>query len=145
MATEEGIVCRINATTAWIATTRSSACENCVSKGSCSTLGSGREMEVQVINTAGAQVGDRVVISFKTASLFKLTFLLYIFPIIAMFAGALLGQTAAPILQFDVTTLSVVCALLFFLLAFGLVRLSGNRLAQKDEYRPKVVRILKRS
>jgi sigma-E factor negative regulatory protein RseC len=102
-------------------------------------------MEVQAVNTAGAQVGDRVVISFETASLFKLTFLLYIFPVLTMFAGALLGQTAAPILHFDATTLSVGGALLFFLLAFGLVRLSGNRLAQKDEYRPKVIRILKRS
>jgi len=145
VATEEGIVCRIDATTAWIATTRSSTCENCASKGSCSTLDSGREMEVQAVNTAGAQVGDRVVISFETASLFKLTFLLYIFPVLALFAGALLGQSAAPILHFDATTLSVVCALLFFMLAFGLVRLSGNRLAKKDEYRPKVVRILKRS
>ena len=144
MATEEGIVCRIDTSNAWVATTRSSACETCASKGSCSTLGSGREMEVQAVNTAGAQVGDRVVISFETASLFKLTFLIYIFPILAMFAGALLGQTASPILHVDATTLSVVCALLFFLLAFGLVRFSGNRLAQKDEYRPKVVRILKR-
>ena len=145
MATEEGIVCRIEATTAWIATTRSSACETCASKGSCSTLGSGRQMEVQAVNTAGAQVGDRVVIRFESASLFKLTFLLYIFPILALFAGALLGQTAAPFLHFDTTTLSVVCAFLFFVLAFGLVRLSGNRLAQKDEYRPKVVRILKQN
>ena len=145
MATEEGIVCRIDATTAWIATTRSGACENCASKGSCSTLGSGREMEVQAVNTAGAQAGDRVLINFRTASLLKLSFLLYIFPILAMFAGALLGQTATPFLNFDATALSVVCALLFFLLAFGLIRLGGNRLARKDEYRPKVVRILKRS
>lgn len=145
MATEEGIVCRVDATTAWIATTRSSACESCASKGSCSTMGSGSEMEVQAVNTAGAQVGDRVVIRFESASLFKLSFLLYIFPILAMFAGALLGQIAAPFLGFDVTALSVTCAFLSFLLAFGLIRLGGNRLAQKDEYRPKVVRILKRS
>ena len=146
MATEEGIVCRIDATTAWIATMRSSACETCASRGSCSTLGSGREeMEVQAVNTAGAQVGDRVVISLKTASLFKLSFLLYIFPILTLFAGALLGQMAAPFLHFDATSLSVVCAFLFFLLAFGLVRLGGNRLAKKDAYRPKVVRILKQN
>lgn len=143
MATEEGIVCRIDAATAWIATTRSSVCENCASKGSCHSMGN--EREVQAVNTAGARVGDRVVISFESASLFKLTFLLYIFPILTMFAGALIGQTAAPFLHFDATTLSVACALLFFLLAFGLVRLSGNRMAQKDEYHPKVVRILKRS
>lgn len=145
MATEEGIVCRIDATTAWITTTRSSACETCASKGSCGTLGGGREMEVQAFNTAGAQVGDRVVISVETASLFKLAFLLYIFPILAMFAGALLGHTAAPFLNFEATHLSVVCAFLFFLLTFVLIRFSGNRLARKDAYRPKVVRILKRN
>ena len=145
MATEEGIVCRIDTITAWVATTRSGACETCASKGSCSTLSSGRKMEVQAVNTAGAQAGDRVVINFRTASLFKLSFMLYIFPILAMFAGALLGQTAAPFLNFDATAVSVVCAFLFFLLAFGLIRLGGNRLARKDEYRPKVVRILKRS
>ncbi|MEW6673192.1 MAG: SoxR reducing system RseC family protein [Thermodesulfobacteriota bacterium] len=145
MATEEGIVCKTDATTAWITTTRSSACESCASKKSCNTLGSATEMEVQAVNTAGAQVGDRVVISFETASLFKLSFLLYIFPILAMFAGALLGQTVAPYLHVDATILSVVCGFLFFGLAFGLIRLRGNRLAQKDEYRPRVIRILKRS
>jgi sigma-E factor negative regulatory protein RseC len=102
-------------------------------------------MEVQAVNTAGAQVGDRVVISLESASLFKLSFLLYIFPILTLFAGALLGQMAAAYLHFDATTLSVVCAFLFFLLAFGLVRLGGNRLAKKDAYRPKVVRILKQN
>jgi len=144
VATEEGIVCRIDGTTAWITTTRSGACESCASKGSCSTLASGRKMDVQAVNSAGALVGDRVLISFESASLFKLTFLLYIFPIMAMFAGALLGQTVAPFLHVDATTLSVAGAFLFFLLAFGLVRISGNHLAQKDAYRPKVFRILKR-
>jgi len=145
VATEEGIVCRVEASTAWITTTPSSACETCASKGSCSTLGGGREMEVQAVNAVGAQVGDRVVISFESASLLKLSFLLYIFPILSMFAGALLGQYLAPFLHLDATALSVVCAFLFFLLAFGLIRLGGNRLARKDAYRPKVVRILRRS
>jgi len=144
VATEEGIVFRIDATTAWITTSRSSACQTCAAKESCSPVGVGADMEVMAVNMAGAQVGDRVVINFETASLFKLAFLLYIFPILSMFAGALLGHAAAPFLNMDATSLSVACAFLFFLLAFGLIRLSGNRLAQKDAYRPKVVRILKR-
>lgn len=145
MATEEGIVTKVVAGIAWITTTRSSACETCSAKGSCSTLESAREMEVQAVNAACAHAGDRVVIYFESASLLKLSFLLYIFPILAMFAGALLGDAAAPFLNLDATTLSVACALLFFLLAFGLIRLSGNRLARKDAYRPKVVRILKKA
>jgi sigma-E factor negative regulatory protein RseC len=145
LATEEGIVCRVDQTTAWITTTRSSACETCASKGSCSTLGSGKEMEVQALNAARAKVGDRVMINFETASLFKIAFLLYIFPILMMLCGALLGQYTAPILGLNVTAVSVLSAFSFFLLAFVLVRSKGNRLAQKDEYRPRVVRILKKS
>lgn len=144
MATEEGIVCKVEKTTAWITTTRSGACETCASKGSCSSLG-GKEMEVQALNTAGAKIGDRVMINFETASLFKIAFLLYIFPILMLFCGAILGQYAAPLLNLNVTLVSVLAAFSFFLLAFVLVRSRGDRLAQKDEYRPKVIRILKKS
>ncbi len=143
MATEEGMVTKVGATTAWITTKRSNACETCASRGSCSTLGSGQEMEVEALNAAGAKVGDRVVINVETSSLFKLSFLLYIFPILCLLAGALLGQAAAPFLDLNATALSIVSAFSFFLLAFLLVRSKGNQMAQKDKYRPKIIRILK--
>jgi hypothetical protein len=52
-------------------------------------------MEVEAINTARARVGDRIVLNIQTGSLLKATFLLYVFPILAMIAGAVLGQTVA--------------------------------------------------
>jgi len=105
----------------------------------------GQEMAVQAVNSAGARVGDRVLVGCASFSLFKLSFLLYIFPILAMFGGALLGQYLAALCHADATLSSVIGAFLFFLLAFAVVRLNGNRMAHKDEYRPKVVRILSRS
>ena len=54
-------------------------------------------MEVEAFNTADARVGDRIVLNIKTASLLKATFLLYVFPILAMIAGEVLGQTVAVI------------------------------------------------
>ncbi len=144
MATEEGIVHRTEATTAWITTTRSSACETCAAKGSCSTLERGEKMEVKALNTVQAQVGDRVAFSVQNRSLLKLAFLLYIFPILALFAGALTGQEAASFFAIDATLLSVISAFSFFLSAFGLVRAIGKRLAHKDEYQTRIIRILNR-
>ena len=36
-------------------------------------------MEVEVTNTVGAKIGDRIVLYFETSSLLKAAFLLYIF------------------------------------------------------------------
>jgi sigma-E factor negative regulatory protein RseC len=85
LATEQGVVLRTDSEAAWVKTVRSSACEDCTARGSCHTTGGGQDMEVKAINTAGASVGDRIVLSFETASLLKATFLIYVFPIILMF------------------------------------------------------------
>ena len=45
-------------------------------------------MEVDAVNSVGAQVGDRIMLYFETGSLLKATFLLYIFPILCMLLGA---------------------------------------------------------
>ncbi|MBL7207354.1 MAG: SoxR reducing system RseC family protein, partial [Desulfobacterales bacterium] len=70
MATEEGIVIKINSSTAWVKCTRSAACESCSAKGFCHTMGGGDDdVEVEAINAVGAKVDDRVTISFETSSL----------------------------------------------------------------------------
>ena len=143
MATEEGVVLRIDSRTAWVKTQKTNACEGCSSRGACSVMGGGEDMEVQAINAAGGQVGDRVVLSFDTSSLLKASFLLYVFPIICMLLGAFAGMQVAPAVNFDTSIVSAICAFLFFGLSFLFVKSTGNRMAQKDEYRPKIIRILK--
>ncbi len=143
MATEEGIITRTDATTAWVKTTRSGSCKTCASRGSCSTAENGKEMEVAALNTAGARVNDRVVISFDAASLVKISFLLYVFPILCMIAGAVLGQRLAPLPGLDESAASVVCGILFFALAFVIIKIQGKKLAGRSDYRPKVIRVLK--
>jgi sigma-E factor negative regulatory protein RseC len=146
MATEEGIVTKIDSTTtAWVKTTKSGACEACSARSSCHSLGGGKEMEVEAINRAGAQVGQKVVLSFDTSPLLKATFLLYVFPIIAMIAGAFVGQKLAPNFNFDTSFLSAIFGFLFFGLTMLFVRSKGNKLAQRDEYRPKIIRVIGQS
>lgn len=144
MATEEGIVIAVGASTARVRTIRSGACDTCASRGACSTASGGKEMEVEALNVAAAKLDDRVVVRFDSASLLKISFLLYIFPVLSMIAGAVLGHLATPKLGFNGSTLSVVCGIAFFLLAFVFIKSREKKMAGKDTYRPKVVRILKR-
>ncbi len=140
MATETGTVTKTDADTAWVRTKKSSSCAGCASKDSCSTLG-GREMEVAAINTVNAREGDTVVIRFETGSLLKASFLIHVFPIICLIIGAFIGQKFAPDYGLNPSFLSPVLGFLFLGLSFIFVRKAGNKMSEKDEYRPKIIRI----
>lgn len=144
MATEEGIVFKMGspgAGTAWVKTTRTSACQSCSSRHACHVEGGGKEMEVEAINTADAQVGDRIVLSVSSSVLLKASFLLYVFPILAMIAGAALGQTMAVIWGRDPSGFSALFGFLFFGLAFVIIRAAGRRLSRNVGYQPEIIKI----
>ncbi len=142
MATEEGIVLKLHdSTTALVKTKRSSACESCSSKDSCQTTGGGVNMEVEVVNIAGAKVGDTVVIEVQASSLLKASFLIHIFPILCLVAGAVVGQEIAPTYNWDLSTASALTGFLFFSLAFLIIKVVGKKMASKDAYKPKVIRV----
>jgi sigma-E factor negative regulatory protein RseC len=142
MATEEGFVIKLeSAGTARVKTNKKSACKGCASRDSCN--GMGNEMEVEALNPAGAQVGDRILLRIETASFLKATFLLYVFPIIWMIVGAVIGQRYAPHLKMDASGLSALLGFLFFFVSILFVKFKGNRMATQSAYRPKIVKILK--
>ncbi|MGD2186017.1 MAG: SoxR reducing system RseC family protein [Desulfobacterales bacterium] len=143
MAAEQGVVLRTDAEIAWVKTIRSSACEGCTAKGSCRTMGGGQEMEVKALNPAGARVGDRIVLSFETRSLLKATFLIYMFPIIALIAGAALGQTLASVMLFNSSALSALLGFAFFFTALYMMKKRANKMAKQNAYQPKITKIIK--
>ncbi len=143
MATEQGIVLRTDSGAAWVKTVRSSDCEGCTAKGSCHTMGGGRDMEVKAVNSAGARVGDRIVLSFETAALLKATFLIYVFPIILLIVGAALGQVLAPLIGFSPSALSVLLGFAFFFTALFIIKARANKMAKKNAYQPKITKIIK--
>jgi len=142
MATEEGIVTAVHTRTAWVKTSRNSACRHCSGRDSCQTQG--KEMRVEAINLADAGSGDRVLISFETSSLLKATFLLYVFPILCMIAGAVIGQNIAPRFHADGSVCSALFAFTFLFAAVVFVKLKGNKMARKSAYQPKIVRVIRK-
>jgi len=144
LATEEGVVLEIiDPTTALVKTEKSAACESCASKRSCQTIGGTNDMKVESVNTVGAKKGDRVVLGFKSSSLLKATFLLYVFPILCLLAGAVGGQEIAPHVGMAPSGFSAVVGFLCFFIAILFIRAKGNQLAEKKDYRPEIIRIKK--
>jgi len=143
MITEEGLVKRTVGTKAWVVTTRSEMCEACASQGACKVLGGGKEMEVEAINAAQAKPGDQVLLTLENQSLIKLSFLVYMFPILALIAGAALGQKVGSLLSINQELASFGLGAIAFGLAFLIVRKKDKKLEQTGSTIPRVARIIK--
>jgi len=144
LATSEGIVTKVNSSTAWVKCAKSAACESCSAKGFCNTAGgSDDDVEVEAINAVGAKVDDRVTISFETSSLLKVSFLIYMIPVLFLIPGVIIGDKIASILNYDQSIFSVLGGFLFLFAAFFFVKAKGKDLSKKDAYQPKIIRILR--
>jgi sigma-E factor negative regulatory protein RseC len=140
MITENGIVTSANASTAWVKTIRSSACESCASRDTCGTAENHKEMIIQVSNTLMVEEGDRVLVGLETRPIMVLTFFLYVFPVILMIIGALAGENMGPYLGMNPSFASVISGFLFFAIAFVIIRIKHNSLSRKKEYKPFLIR-----
>ncbi len=99
--------------------------------------------EVEALNKAGAKVGDRIQLMVGTGAVLKAISLLYLFPILSMIGGGVLGDWMAPGLGLHPSVASAMMAFILFAVALLIVRLSGQRMARKEAYRPKIIRILR--
>ena len=140
MATEKGIVTQTGLGTAWVKTLQSEACEGC---SSCGTCGAQRpDSEVEVINEVGARVGDRILIDFKTSAFLKVTFMLYIFPIICLTLGAMLGLQVAADYGYDESACSALLGFAGFFISVFIIRAAGRKMATHRNYRPQITKVL---
>jgi sigma-E factor negative regulatory protein RseC len=148
MAIEEGIVVKVaeqKTPTAWVKTIQSNTCKACASRDSCMES-KGNEREVEALNLVNAKVGDLIQISIDTKALLKATFLLYVFPILCMLIGGIIGHVIGLSRGMANTSpISALVAATFFFGAMIIVRLRAGRMALKLEYRPKITRILSRA
>jgi sigma-E factor negative regulatory protein RseC len=101
------------------------------------------DVEVEAINAVGAKVNDRVSICFETSSLLKVSFLVYMIPLLFLILGVIVGDKIAVLFNCDQSIFSVLAGFLFLFAAFFFVKAKGKELSKKDAYQPKIIRILK--
>ena len=140
MIKENGVVTRADSSRAWVKTIRTEACEHCASKDSCGSSGSFEEVIITVKNTINVKTGDHVIVGLETNPMLLLTFFLYVFPIISLTIGAIIGNSIALSLHKDPSLVSMAIGFLFFGLAFCLIRLKNNSLSKKKKLQPFLVR-----
>jgi len=88
--TQDGVVTRIiSHSMAEVAVTRMTACGgNC---GSCEACVFQSEMKVAAINSAGATLGQRVVIESQSAKVYRAIVLVYVMPLVLFLLGYILS------------------------------------------------------
>jgi len=136
VASEEGIVTEVRGASAQVRTVKSEACEACSAKGFCHD--GGRDMLVTALNVARARPGDRVRLEIATGAFVKVMFLLYIVPVAALAAGALVG------LALGGDGAAAMGAIVGFALAVVFVRARGRRMGSMDVYQPRIVKVVRR-
>lgn len=99
MIETEAVVVKIEHAVAYVQAERKSSCSGC-SESSCGTsvLANffGQKAPLyRASNEVGAKVGDRVVVGMNESALFKGTLLLYLFPLLLLFVGAVAGNALA--------------------------------------------------
>ena len=80
---------------------------------------------------------------FQTSSLLKVTFLLYVLPILLLIIGAVIGQQISPVIQLNSTASSIIVGFLFFAATVWIVRSKAKKMETQDRYQPRIIKILK--
>ncbi|MGD0885000.1 MAG: SoxR reducing system RseC family protein [Thermodesulfovibrionales bacterium] len=137
---EIGVVKGLHGKVATVSVTRQSACEQC--KMGCNLTESGAEIEA--INEAGAEIGQKVRILMSPYSYLKGSLLVYGVPSAALIFGAVIGKEfLSPLLKAaDPDILSAIAGFGAFIISFSVVKAWSRRVERKAEYRPVVKEII---
>jgi sigma-E factor negative regulatory protein RseC len=118
-----------------------SCCDHCA-KETCDINAHG--VETEAVNLAHAKVGQKVKVEMKTFTYLKGALILYVLPVLALLAGAFLGDVYLPEF-FDRSNpdlLSAAGGFLLFLLSLILVKFLSGRMERKTEHKSVIEEII---
>ena len=141
---EEGLVRSLHGGLAQVESTQSEACASCGAKGACYAMGGEKTRVVTALNEAGAQVGDKVLLTMPRKAVLGASFLAYMVPVLGLILGATLGNSLAPNWGWDAQTGAVVLGLGGLAGSWLLVSLIAKKLAKKSNFTVRIVRVLEK-
>lgn len=143
MIEQTAIVTDVSSHLATVQVVRESTCGQCQSQKVCGTqtlskvLGK-RFSSVQALNRINAQIGDVVVIGLRERVLLKSAFLVYIFPLVLLFAGALCAKLLVSGSRMEQLVV-VFAGLAGFAYGFYRIRKLMHVRAKDDDYTPVIL------
>ncbi len=142
MIEETGVVTKTDGVTATVLVEKKSSCENCGAGSACTSSEKG--MEIEALNPLQAKVGQTVKVSIKAQTYLKGTMLVYGIPLVALIAGAILGQNIGE-KYFKEISSDIAAAIFGFaaiIIAFMVIRVWSKKTETKTADKPVIEGIL---
>ncbi|HML35153.1 SoxR reducing system RseC family protein [Sporomusa sphaeroides] len=133
---QEGIVIEVQGGAAKVKTTRHNDCENC---GACP---GNSAIVISANNALGAKLGQRVAIEVKEVNILKSAFIVYILPLIAIFVGALAGDSLYGDLGISAMAARIAGGILAFILSVWYIKYVDNKARADKKAEPVITRII---
>ena len=127
---------------AMVVSEKGDACSNCESSQFCHSLADCSRIESRVINRASAGVGDRVIISLDSSSVYKSAMILYILPTLSLFIGAIGGSGFHKYLGLGESGAAIVFGFGGLIFGFTIAFLISRRLTVVSKLTPVITRII---
>lgn len=140
MARQLGVVTEVKEYSAMVKTRHAPACQGCSQQGACHIMSGRKEMETEALNPIHAKAGDTVTLEYSSGRRLGLSLLIYIFPVLALAIGAVLGNYLAPRLGADPSMLAAIIGFIGLILALGLLLAIEKKAKRSDKYKPTIVR-----
>ena len=126
-----------------VVTEKDDACSNCESAHFCHALADCSRIETWVLNRANAGVGDRVIISLSSISVFKSALILYILPTVSLILGAVGGAGLNEQLGIGETGAAILFGFIGLILGSAIAGLISKRQTAGSKLTPVITRIIK--
>ena len=142
MVEENGRVVALEPGAAWVETIRATTCQSCSARQGCGhavmdRASAGSRARIRVPSDRVLSVGDQVVVGIPENALLKGAAMVYLLPLVCLFAGALLGSQ----LSFSGQDLSALFGVAGLVVGFLVNRwYSGHHAAASLQ--PQIIRIL---
>lgn len=133
---QEGMVLEVSGRMAKVKASRHNDCENC---GACP---GNSAMVLDARNSVGAKPGQRVLVEIKEINMLKAAFTVYILPLVAAFAGAIIGDFIGRFLGFEELISRLIGGSGMTLLSIWYIKYYDNSARMDDKMQPTIIQII---
>lgn len=141
---ETGIVVSLSQGKALVKMEEGEHCSTCASRSGCLQVESSpNQRMVEVVNPAGAQIGQKVQLHIKSTDIIKASFTLFVFPLVSLLSGALLGKYISRHFTEGISNLLIIFSGLGFMgVAFWGIRTYNRKIERRENYYPYITKVL---
>jgi len=144
MAQEEGLVTGVSDDgLAQVMTDRTEMCGDCGESHCCHPSVSGPKMVITALNSAGASVGDLVLVSLDSAAALKSSAIFCLIPLATLLSGAIAGARLFPRFSMSENDGAIAFGFAGLFLGFFAIVLISRWLSRNKKLNPVITRIMR--